>query len=59
MRLLGPNKGAEEGGVINKGTMGEPSVVHHFSPFEALPMQKLLDVQPLRTQVQPWLYKIR
>lgn len=57
MRLLGPYKQAEEGGVINEGTTGETSVVFHFSSFEALPLQELLDIHPLRTQVQPWLYK--
>lgn len=31
MRLLGPYIQAEEGGVINKGTMGETGVVYHFS----------------------------
>lgn len=31
IRLLGPCKQAEEGGVTNKGTMGETSLVYHFS----------------------------
>lgn len=57
MRLLGPYKQAEEGGVINKGTMGETNVVYHFSSFQALHLQELLDIHPLRTQVQSWLYK--
>lgn len=52
-----PYKRAEEGGVINKGTMEETSVAHPFSSFQALPLQELLDTHPLRTQVQSWLYK--
>lgn len=48
-RLLEPYKRAEEGGVINKGTMEETSVAHPFSSFQALPLQELLDIHPLRT----------